>query len=221
MLINGAGVGIIIGFVLILAFAIVWWRRDGGASDQRAAAARAADTRHEQLLRTNPDYNLAARARAFGFALDPRADTVALGGQGTGRYSGSIMRVETEGELTRRITVTRLVALGFLGLGAQKKVDNRELYLSVEGDGFQLVASVDPALGPQARQFAAAYNTRSGALAKQAARPVDVAGEIASLAKLHTDGALTDAEFAAAKARLLGMQTSRQFEPEDERPALG
>lgn len=38
-----------------------------------------------------------------------------------------------------------------------------------------------------------------------AAAPVDETGELERLAKLHESGALTDAEFAAAKARVLGV----------------
>jgi Short C-terminal domain len=38
-----------------------------------------------------------------------------------------------------------------------------------------------------------------------AAAPVDETGELERLAKLHDSGALTDAEFAAAKARVLGV----------------
>lgn len=40
--------------------------------------------------------------------------------------------------------------------------------------------------------------------APMAAPAVDVPGEIAKLAELHTQGALSDEEFAAAKAKLLG-----------------
>ncbi len=36
------------------------------------------------------------------------------------------------------------------------------------------------------------------------AAPVDETGELERLAKLHESGSLTDAEFAAAKARALG-----------------
>ncbi len=38
-----------------------------------------------------------------------------------------------------------------------------------------------------------------------AAAPVDETGELERRAKLHESGALTDAEFAAAKARVLGV----------------
>lgn len=37
------------------------------------------------------------------------------------------------------------------------------------------------------------------------AQPVDAAGELERLAKLHDSGALTDEEFGAAKAHLLGV----------------
>jgi hypothetical protein len=41
--------------------------------------------------------------------------------------------------------------------------------------------------------------------APAAAAPVDETGELERLAKLHESGSLTDEEFGAAKARLLGV----------------
>lgn len=214
---NGAGIGIIVGLIVVFALVFVWWKRDGGESDRRIAAERAAARQHQQRLRADPDYNFTARARAFGFTLDLGAGSVTIAGQGTGRFAGSVMRVETEGQLTSRITATRLVALGVFALAARKTVDDRQLYLTVDGDGFQLVSKVDPTLGAAARQFAATYNTRSGGLAKQPTPGAGTSAELERLAKLHADGALTDQEFAAAKARLLGTHVS-QGGPEDQRP---
>ncbi|MBS2962585.1 hypothetical protein KGA66_05970 [Actinocrinis puniceicyclus] len=208
---NGAGIGIIIGLVLILVLTILWYVRAGNEADQRAATARAAGAGQQPLGRTDPDHNLAQRAREFGVVLDLAADTVSVAGQARGRFTGSVMRIETEGQLTSRITVTRLVTLGVFALGARKKIDNRELYLTVEGDGFQLVRKIAPTLGDQARRFVAAYNTRSGALAKQpAAGARDLAGELERLAKLHSDGGLSDREFVVAKARLLAQPEGRR-----------
>ena len=64
---------------------------------------------------------------------------------------------------------------------------------------------------PQGRTNQAAYNrqlrerfdaTRRVAPAPVAARP-DTVGRLKDLAQLHADGALDDAEFAAAKAKVL------------------
>jgi hypothetical protein len=43
------------------------------------------------------------------------------------------------------------------------------------------------------------------AVSAPAAAPVDETGELERLAKLHESGSLTDDEFGAAKARLLGV----------------
>lgn len=80
--------------------------------------------------------------------------------QGAGPLRGAHARVETAGQVTSRVSATRLVALGPLGLLARKKVDNRELYLTIEGDGFFIVQQLDAATdGLSARQFAARINT--------------------------------------------------------------
>lgn len=209
-----AAVAIFVVIVLLLA---VWASRGDKVKSAAQQKREAEAAERARLGISDADHQLAKRARAFGLLLDTHADTVATRGQAAGRFTGSRATVQTEGELTRRFTVTRLVALGFVGLGAQKKVDNRELYITIEGYGFQLVVKVAPTFGALARQFAAAYNTRSGAMATNAT-PVGAgtADELERLAKLHADGALDQSEFAAAKARLLG--TTQQSEPEDQRP---
>jgi hypothetical protein len=70
-------------------------------------------------------------------------------------------------------------------------------------------------MGQQLRQFASTLNVtarhywqaRSAAPAANAA-PAEDAGQVeqlAKLAELHSQGALTDAEFAAAKAQVLAL----------------
>jgi hypothetical protein len=57
-------------------------------------------------------------------------------------------------------------------------------------------------------QAEAAYATTQAApapMARPAPAAHDSTAELERLAKLHSSGALTDAEFAAAKARLLGL----------------
>jgi hypothetical protein len=49
------------------------------------------------------------------------------------------------------------------------------------------------------------FSGPSPAAAAAGGSPSSVADELEKLASLHTQGALTDAEFAAAKARLLGL----------------
>lgn len=72
---------------------------------------------------------------------------------------GARLSVESEGEVDKRITATRLVLTGPLALAWRKKKDTRELYLTVENDGAMFVVAVDPKEGLAARQFAAKVNT--------------------------------------------------------------
>jgi hypothetical protein len=209
--------GVVATIVVVVLLLGVWAAR-GDKVKSAAQQRRDAEVAERQRLGiSEADHQLSKRARAFGLLLDTHADTIGAAGQATGRFTGSLARVETEGQLASRITVTRLVTLGVFALGARKKVDNRELYITVEGAGFQLVVKVAPTFGALARQFAAAYNTRSGAMAGHEAAALGSADELERLAKLHADGALDDVEFAAAKARLLGMPLPTP-EPEDQRP---
>lgn len=73
--------------------------------------------------------------------------------------AGARLTVESEGEVDKRITATRLVLTGPLALAWRKKKDKRELYLTVENDGAMFVVGVDPKEGLAARQFAAKVNT--------------------------------------------------------------
>jgi hypothetical protein len=57
----------------------------------------------------------------------------------------------------------------------------------------------------QAGQAEPAPAAPAPAVSAPAAAPVDETGELERLAKLHESGSLTDDEFGAAKARLLGV----------------
>jgi hypothetical protein len=120
----------------------------------------------------------------------------------------------------------RLVLLGPIGLFARKKVDKRELYLTVEGTGFSIVQKLNPDLdGVKARAFAARINSKAAAgsahmmqaglstnsvgvsqITAAAQQGISsVADELTKLAELRQNGVLTDAEFAAEKAKLLNI----------------
>lgn len=183
------------------------------------------------------DSQMEREARLHGLILDLEQDTVRARGQGSGRFTGSTLRIETSGQINRRVTATRLVTLGVFALAAKKKQDDRELFLTVEGDGFQLAVKLRAGHEAGARRFAAKYNTAaSGAQeeASQSVEPADeppplpeaasaavagggLAGQLVQLAELHASGALSADEFAAAKTQLLGGQTTPQNEP----PARG
>lgn len=203
--------------VIVVIVLLIWALRGDKAKFAAQERAKAQAAERARLGISDADAILMHQASAFGLWLDTHRDTVGAKGQAQGRFTGSMARIETEGELTSRVTVTRLAAMGVFALGARKKVDQRELYLSVDGDGFQVVLKLPPTLGTQARRFAAAYNTRSGAMAKTATGASAVTGELESLARLRANGVLSESEFAAAKAKLLGMP-ALQPEPEDRRP---
>lgn len=125
--------------------------------------------------------------------------------------AGARLSVDTAGDVERRITATRLVLTGPFALAFRKKKDHRELYITVENNGSMFVVPVDPKAGADARQFVAKVNSLAGpatataaTAATAATEPPDVAGRLRELADLHTAGALSDDEFAAAKSKLLG-----------------
>ena len=86
-----------------------------------------------------------------------REDTISYRNEG-GPVAGARASVDTDGEVVRRFTATRLMLLGPFALAFKKKKDRRGLYLMVEGDGFAFVAECDPKKGAHARKFAALIN---------------------------------------------------------------
>jgi hypothetical protein len=139
---------------------------------------------------------------------------------------GSIQR-------TQRPTLTRM-ALGSVlpgtalipGFAMPKTTvhDDRELYLVIEHPEWARLMRLDPSLGEQARAVAVAINQAANELkakriaaeaalaAETAMQPPapaaefggDTVAQLAQLAELHRAGALSDDEFAQAKARVLG-----------------
>jgi hypothetical protein len=128
--------------------------------------------------------------------------------QGGGPVGGARATVDAAGQLTARITATRLVLTGPLALGLRKKVDNRELYLMVEGVGWAISVAADPAQGANARAFAAKINAAASAAgpsdeAAVVGSTVDIPDQIRKLGELRDTGLLTDEEFERKKAELV------------------
>jgi hypothetical protein len=132
--------------------------------------------------------------------------------QGGGFVAGARATVETQGQIRGRRTVKTL------GMH-QKKIDERELFLSIEGQGWAISVQVDPKDGAEAREFAAKVNAagmaHQGVERASLATPVassptataehpPVAEELKKLAELRDAGVLTEEEFADQKAVLLG-----------------
>lgn len=91
--------------------------------------------------------------------------------------AGLTARVEDAGTLNRRITATRLVALGVFALAAPKKQDDRVLYLTIEGPSTAILRAVPlknggTVLATQVRKFAMQLNQASAALTRdESSRP--------------------------------------------------
>lgn len=78
----------------------------------------------------------------------------------SGPLVGATARIENAGDIQRRVTVSRVLLTGGVGLFLKKKVDNRELYLTIEGDGYSIVRALDPKKdGTTSREFAARVNS--------------------------------------------------------------
>jgi len=115
-----------------------------------------------QKIRDNQAARKAAHeARAFkGLKID--GDQISYQGEG-GPLAGARATVESEGDIDRRITATRLILTGPFALGMRKKRDTRQLYLTVEGVGFGFVVEVHPSKSLEARRLAAQINAASTA----------------------------------------------------------
>jgi len=168
------------------------------ARDQRQREAQAARDRFE-----------AARVRREStFAGIEIKDDRIESAQGGGLIAGARATVDAAGQLTARITATRLVLTGPLALGMRKKVDHRELYLIVEGVGWAISVAVDPDQGAKARAFAARINAAGSVAAaagstEEPAAAVDIPDQIRQLGALRDAGLLTQDEFASKKTELL------------------
>jgi hypothetical protein len=195
---------------IIEAFAVRKARID---VDCDATEAKAAERRAKGEAAAGP--KLEAEARRRGLILDIDRDTVGARAQGSGRFSGSTARVETSSEINQRVTADRFLALGISAPPMKTRQDNRTLYLTVQGDAFELLVRTDSEDEGWTRDFVGRYNAASAKAAQAhaaqqtatipvAAPGTGLAGQLALLATLHESGALSDEEFAAAKAQLIG-----------------
>ena len=119
-----------------------------------------------------------------------------------------------EGEaLEKRITATRMLAVGLYALAMPKKTGGTK-YLVVEGPDFFWSMEVGHDQIQEAMGAVSVINNQSRRLtpllAPAAASTAASEGEhfvdrLERLARLHASGALTDEEFTAAKAKLIAM----------------
>lgn len=90
--------------------------------------------------------------------LNTDARTIRCAGQG-GSLDGASATVDSAGSLDKRITASRIVLTGIFALAWQKKKDNRELYILIDGPDYSMAMRVDPKRSNDARKFAAGINT--------------------------------------------------------------
>lgn len=103
-------------------------------------------------------------------------------------------------ELTR-VSVKAGMAQFMAGNAKHREVDTRELYLLIEGPGWAYAQQFVPDMGQQLRTFATTLNVtarryweRHAAAAGAGARTTGTVEQLAQLAQLRSEGALTDAE---------------------------
>lgn len=172
----------IIGIVIVVLLAI-WAVFGGSRRDKPGAQARTNAAAFQNRAAADPDWGLTETARQLGLTLDLPGDRVTANGQATGRFTGSRISMDALADLGRNRTPRNLTLLGAVG-ALIPDADDRETYLTVLGDGFQLAVRVQAPLGEQARQFTAAYNTRSGVLASQGSATDVMAGQLAQLGRM-------------------------------------
>lgn len=191
---------IVVGFVALMVF-VSWLAIRSNAKDKEAG-----------IIASFSDLKL------------NKTHVIVGGRDSTKRYplDGASAFVEDAGQLSKRITATRVLATGVVALAWRKRKDDRSTFLTIQGPGVSLVREVrieDNEHAPaMARSFAARVNSAVAALgaagqvsavsAPHAPEPGrDLGAQLAELTGLRDSGALTEAEFTAAKTQLLGGAT--------------
>jgi len=117
----------------------------------------------------------------------------------------SEVAIEGKEEIRRRVTFTRVLALGVFALAFKKKSKDKEAYVTLElSDGNEVVFHVEN----QSPIELKASLSKALPLFKQAGRPTlsnssSVADELTKLAKLKQQGVITQSEFEKQKSQLL------------------
>jgi len=117
-------------------------------------------------LRANAIEKTRAKSKADGvvaFIGDVRLTQDALlVGETKYPLAGLHATVEDSGSVNRRLTLTRLATLGVAAVAIPKKLDDRDVYITIEGPGVAVVRVMHvkkvPNAGGIARQFAARLN---------------------------------------------------------------
>jgi hypothetical protein len=124
-----------------------------------------------------------------------------------------VLSVESDGPggLEKRITATRLLALGPFALAARKKTGEAYAFINFK-DGDQMVLKFEKMSEPQVKAIFAPYRPLfAQPVAPAPAAPLpppsaqtDVVDKLRQLAELRDAGVLTEDEFQTQKTKLLG-----------------
>lgn len=119
--------------------------------------------------------------------------------------------IEGKDEVNRRVTVTRLLAVGIFAFALKKKEADKQAYLTLElVDGQEVIFLIDKKSPMEVKTKLAKVisqvkqsSVTAQAQAVQPATQSSMADELTKLAALKDKGLLTDAEFTEQKNRLL------------------
>ena len=119
--------------------------------------------------------------------------------------------IEGKDDVHRRVTVTRLLAVGIFAFALKKKNKDQEAYITLElTDGQEVILFVDDkapmALRAKMAKVISAVkqaNVANQAQAAQSPTQSSVADELAKLASLKEQGILSQTEFDGEKVRIL------------------
>lgn len=120
--------------------------------------------------------------------------------------------VEGKSEVNRRVTVTRLLAVGIFAFALKKKNTDKEAYITIElTDGQEVIFFVDNKAPMELKAKLAKVISQvkqagvAGQVQANAQPQGSVADELTKLATLKEQGILTQDEFDAKKKQLLGL----------------
>lgn len=120
-----------------------------------AAKQQAAGKAAEAMLAERKAERAAVRVtdRFEGITLTP---TTVTHDKTTGPVRGATARVELGADIGKRVTATRLVTMGVFAFAAKKRAGH--VFLTIEGDGYQIAVEVPAKHEAEARTFAAKVN---------------------------------------------------------------
>jgi hypothetical protein len=180
-------------------------------SREQAAADKQAEL-EETMRRVGP---LVRKDFRIGFSLHIFENEVWIGSpasRGSRGWSlaGAQATTVINGQITQRLTATRMVTLGVFALAAPKKTGNQTLALKVSGPGYNFTyqhqGDVNRAAIQRFDALADTINTLSQRVTPQSPSEPgtgSVADELTKFVTLRDQGVLTEEEFATKKAQLL------------------